>query len=241
MISIISSNKLFYKRQEIWFYNGDSVDLYGNNLFYKSFILPKFDVIDLKENYTSTINLKSDEDTLFRNIRIGFRNEIRRAEKEVLTYSVSLSPTTDELKEYILSYNKFAFFKKLEGRMGLERFMAYIKSSQFIITYIRNRNENITFHSYLIDKPYRVILLFSHHNINFANNNLRGYANKYHHWKDILYFKKMSCEKYDFGGTDLINTLNIARFKMCFGGFTEKQYDFQLTKGIYSFLTKLRK
>ena len=55
-----------------------------------------------------------------------------------------------------------------------------------------------------------------------------GRANRYHHWRDILYFKQLGLRIYDFGGwyekKEDRARLNINKFKEGFGGNIVKTY-----------------
>ena len=55
------------------------------------------------------------------------------------------------------------------------------------------------------------------------DKNMIGYANKWLHWKDFLYFKEIGVESYDWGGVtwneeDQGKLEGINKFKASFGG-----------------------
>jgi lipid II:glycine glycyltransferase (peptidoglycan interpeptide bridge formation enzyme) len=101
----------------------------------------------------------------------------------------------------------------------------------------------LVMHAYLCDKDSKTVrLLHSSRNLSFEDNKLIGYANKFLHFQDMLFFKKEGYAFYDFGGIDRDSTnpviLGINRFKEGFGGMLKREYN--LVSYPLSVLKKLR-
>src|SRR4051812_8875892 len=101
MFAIITKNILIYSRQEVWFYNGEGIEHTSNDMFYQSFIIPKFKIKNLQETQTTLINLLENSDTLFKDIKPNYRNEIRRAEKLNPLYQVTERANNKDLQNYL--------------------------------------------------------------------------------------------------------------------------------------------
>ncbi len=232
MIRFITKNSLFYKRQEIWFYNGEKIPLYSNNLFYQAKSLPDNFIIQDKNNfYTSCIDLTLNEDTLFKNIKDRFRTEIRRAEREGCAFEYIEHLIHADFLKYMYLYEKFSKVKKLFPP-DRYRMKALFESNNFMFTKVKYAGKEIVTHTYIMDNE-RVRLINSYHDIAFTDNKLRGYSNKYLHWMDILFFKSKGLSIYDFGGVNEEGYPGVAAFKKSFGGYEEQSFDFTVRKGIY--------
>lgn len=238
MISFITKNNILYKRQEIWFYNGEEIPLFDNNIFYQAKLSPH-DIKIYSEHsfYTSCIDLTLNEEEIFKNVDPNFRNEIRKAEKEKCTFNTIDSPSLKDLSEYLFLYGQFCKIKKLLPP-DKARTQALFSFKNFIITKIIYNQYDVITHTYIHDKE-RVRLLNSYHDINFLDNKLRGYFNKYLHWKDILFFKSKGFSIYDFGGIDKVDRSGISGFKKSFGGYDEKSIDFTIVSGLYKQIRRL--
>ena len=117
--------------------------------------------------------------------------------------------------EVIKEFSPFAKRKKIEW--NARRITALQKGNTIIISEAFKNEEKLLTHIYLHDKKNIVLLHTYHHNQNM-DNNLRGYSNKFLHWKDILTFKERRFAFYDFGGVDFVRHPGISRFKNSFGG-----------------------
>ena len=69
--------------------------------------------------------------------------------------------------------------------------------------------------------------------------NIIGMANRYLHYKEMLFFRDLGLKKYDWGGAGRgEDVINITEFKESFGGYTKTYYDFEVTKGIKAHIFK---
>ena len=95
-----------------------------------------------------------------------------------------------------------------------------------MLTKVLQNNIEIATHFYIFDDK-RVRLLYSYHNIEFLDDTLRSYANKFLHWEDILFFKSKNFLFYDFGGINMDNHPGISKFKLAFGGILVDNYSYE--------------
>lgn len=242
MLSIITKKTLLYTRQEIWFWKGEEIKRSNNDMFYVSFVKPEFKTNYFKEVTTLFIDLTQDKEALFSDIKPNFRNEIRRAEKEECVCSIKENFSEKELVQIIKDYQKFAQTKGLDEDLSMDRLGAYCRDKVFMTSTVSCKNEFICTHVYLLNNKISASLLLSFDNITFTDDALRGFANKYLHWQDIVYFKEKDFNYYDFGGVDLVDSpAGIAKFKQSFGGSLVHGYNFSRVSGIYGFLAKMRK
>ena len=238
MVAVTTKNTFLYSRQEVWFYNGEKVTRTSNNMYYQSFVKPSFEVSYLKETLTTLIDLRENEEVLFSQVDGKYRNEIRRAEKLNAMFKCEDKPDSSFLTSYLKSYSQFAKVKSLDPNLSLERLKAFSESEVLRITSVSIDEKVVTIHAYLVDDKQVAVLLYSHHNVDYADNAARGFANKFHHWKDIMFFKQNGIKHYDMGGLDFVNTPGIAEFKKSFGGTEHKAYNFQTTSRLYKLLKK---
>ena len=239
MLSIITHKFPFFKKIEIWFYNGEIV----KEGSYTSYCYVQRDLDlpfenELKE-FTSTIDLTKEETILFNSINTTFRYHIKKARTINFDYNFNSKPSIEDCKKLITSFKKFAREKKISS-MNKKRILALQRSNNIFITEIKQLNVLIATHVYLFDTE-RIILLHTYHNSTYQNTNIGGYANKFMHWKNILLFKKMNFKIYDFGGIDPEKLQGISNFKLSFGGKIEKVNSYTRIASPFRLIFKLHK
>lgn len=184
---------------------------------------------------TILINLKKTKEELNDDIESSARYEIRRAEQKDGTKCQlfsSLNATESILSELVIEYDRFAKTKKIRP-INLTRLqLLKAKKMLFISRAIDSSGVVLSWHVYLISSG-RVRLLYSlssYRNLENASDRAKvGRANRLLHWYDILSFKSIGYEFYDFGGyyvgdTDLAK-LRINSFKAQFGGERRIEYN----------------
>ncbi len=218
MLAIITHTFPF-KKKEMWFYNGEPVNevAYTTYCYVKGNFNVKFDY--LLQELTTILYLNQSEEKLFQDINNTFKYEIRKAAVFDFKCQFITKPTLNDCKGIISLFKKFAKEKRIIP-MNKHRIFALQKAEKIIISKIFKNNIDIITHIYLFDER-RVLLMHSFHNLQYSDNALRGYANKYLHWQDILFFKRNLFEEYDFGGIEPEKVPGISRFKLNFGGKTE--------------------
>lgn len=246
MLSILTHQFLLFKKKEIWFYNGESINEadYTTYCYVQNNFNLQFDS-ELKE-FTTTLDLTQNENDLFNSINTTFKYHIRKAQKQNFQFISTSNPSVDDCKKLIKLFKEFAAEKKIIS-MNKRRIFALQQSNNILITTIKQENTYIVTHVYLYDKN-RIVLMHTFHNLNYLDHQIRGYANKYLHWKDILLFKEMNLKIYDFGGIDLEKVPGISHFKLSYGGKTEEVNSytriapaFKLFFKLYKFIRKKNK
>lgn len=220
MLEVVTHNFPFFTKKEIWFYKGEPVKegTYTSYCYAKDTFSLAFEY-ELKE-FTTTIALNKKQEELFNSINTTFKYHIRKAEKINFNFSFSSKPSTEECNKLIVSFNKFALVKKI-SKINKRRIFALQKTNNIIFTKISKENIDMVTHVYLFDKEH-ALLMHAFHNLNYFDKRIRGYANKFLHWKDILLFKEMDIKTYDFGGINPMKVPGISRFKLSYGGKIEQ-------------------
>jgi len=239
MLSVITKNSVFYSRQEVWFYNSEKIRHTNNDMYYCAFSKPIFKTEYIEEVTTRLIDLRQSKDYIYNDVDDEIKYSIRRGERTGFVHNVIEKPNEQDLYSYYKSYNKFEKYKEWDNSLSLERLRIFAENNALRISKALINDEDITIHIYLVDDLKRAVLLYSHHNVDYNDYKNRGFANRYHHWNDIMYFKNTGTEIYDIGGVDFVNTPGIANFKKLFGGKSHKQYNFQTTSGLYSVFNKI--
>lgn len=181
-------------------------------------------------------NLLCPIDKMRSQMRKNTRYEIRRAMERDELYTVIITdPSEDEVAEYIAYYNKFADSKKMHP-ICEPRVKALAKQGMYAITKcFDNEDKVLVEHAYYLDKKGKKIMLATSASMfredeNPETRNLIGRANRMLHYKDLLAFKELGYEVYDYGGIgDYNDELKaIAEFKLGFGGDV-RTYDASFT------------
>jgi lipid II:glycine glycyltransferase (peptidoglycan interpeptide bridge formation enzyme) len=216
MLEVVTHRFLFFTKKEIWFYSGEPI-MEGTYTTF-CYVTGKFDrkfEQELKE-FTTTIDLSKSQEELLNSINTTFKYHIRKGKKLNFTHSFSFNPSIEECEKLIISFNQFAKFKNILP-INKRRVYALQKTKNIAFTKISKENTDLVTHVYIRDKE-RVLLMHTFHNIDYNQKQMRGYANKFLHWKDILSFKEMGIKTYDFGGINMEKVPGISSFKLSYGG-----------------------
>jgi lipid II:glycine glycyltransferase (peptidoglycan interpeptide bridge formation enzyme) len=193
----------------------------------------------VEELYTLLIDLNEEEDVLFSRIGKNTCYKINRARKrdniECLTFFGQGEKERGKIDQYIGYFNQFTAAKKRTpiAFSDLEQF--YDKSTLCIRAACGGGDKSAIYamHAYIISDNRARLHQSSSHYRNSEDSEWRnriGRANRFLHWDDMLYFKTMGLEYYDFGGWYGGNTdkekLAINGFKEAFGGTKEREYSY---------------
>ena len=207
--------------------------------------------------FTILIDLKKENDEIFSHIGKNTRYKISRAKDRddiECTTVLSLNEKNDEkLRQYMDYFNEFTATK---GRSSIKfsDLAQFYNAGTLCLRQAASKDGSIvyTMHAYVVsDSRARLHQSSSH----FRNSdesefrNLIGRANRYLHWDDILYFKSLGLNYYDFGGwyggQSDTEKLAINQFKEAFGGEKHIEYTYSvpltLRGKIAVFLQKLIK
>ncbi len=185
-----------------------------------------------REFHTILIDLARDERALFDGMRRGCRYEVRRAGvRDALSYDcANASERADLLARFHDLYEEFARRKRLPA--PAREWLALMASTgKLYVSCVRDKGgRELTWHTHYFSGG-RATLLHSAptpHAEREAGRSLMGRANRFHHWQDILCFKRRGASVYDLGGWYSGGTdeqrLGINRFKEAFGGRVVKNF-----------------
>jgi hypothetical protein len=177
--------------------------------------------------HTIVVALGQSEDALLGQCGKNTRYKINRARREGVCFALE-----KDLHHFAEFFITFACQKSLSSLTDtqLKALAPYLH-----VTKARLDGDDLVMHSYLVDKKLgRARLLHSASHFRQKNEtyprNFIGRANRYLHFEDMLHFKNLGLELYDFGGyaknTQDPDLQQINSFKEGFGGsiVQESQY-----------------
>jgi lipid II:glycine glycyltransferase (peptidoglycan interpeptide bridge formation enzyme) len=170
-----------------------------------------------RENYTIENDLTGSEEKIFEVFSKQFRNQIRQAEKDGVNCYFH-----KDIKGFVVFFNEFAKAKGI-NQTSVRRMEEM--GDELLLSYAELDGKIIAAHSYHYDKKAAVVRTFQSASIRLDNGiekNLIGKANKLLHFRDMIHFKKIGVQTYDFGGyagpDDKRDLKGINDFKLNFGG-----------------------
>lgn len=176
--------------------------------------------------FTRLIDLRDDLDRLLAGLGKDTRYEIRRAEERDGIESMLLTePTKEKAEDFIGFYDDFAASKELPP-INQPQLHALRQAGGLTLSMARNRDgEPLVWHGYIV-KQNRARLTHSASLFRLQGEAGRraelGRANRLLHWRDLVSFRSLGFDCYDFGGwyggsrNDAL--LKINSFKKEFGG-----------------------
>ena len=239
MFTIITRNIPLLSRQDVWFYDNQSIKLKGNNLFYHAFSMPKNkNSVEINTVYTTSIDITKSLEDIKGNFKKKLRGYINKGSRTEFQHNL-LDLTNSKIQKKVL--DEYDIFAKQKGLDSIDKkwFIACCKSKHMIATQIFFEHKPLITHVYLKDDE-RTRLQFSFHlsNVNEYNGQFQSLANRYLHWLDIIYFKDADFKIYDFGGIPMNSMPSLKEFKLSFGGIIEKQYSYIIPSGFYALVYK---
>lgn len=185
-----------------------------------------------REFHTVLIDLSREEPALFGAMRRGCRYKVRRAaERDALTYDCAdATERPDLLARFHALYEDFARRRRLPAP-AREWLSLTASTGNLYVSRVGDADgRELTWHTHYFSGS-RATLLHSAptpHAEAAAGRSLTGRANRFHHWQDILYFRRLGAALYDLGGWYSGDTdeqrLGINRFKEEFGGRVVKNF-----------------
>lgn len=193
-----------------------------------------------REKYMTVVNdLTLDPNLILKNINRQTRNAIRQARNYGIQCRMGM-----QLDRFIKFYNQFANTIRIVPSRLDE--LESIGSSLFI-SYSSLNGTICCAHSYLVDRKNKRVTLYQSASARYFSlvyePKIIGIANKLLHYEDILFFKSLGFEIYDFGGYfEYLNGNNkrgLNEFKLLFGGTISNQFQY-FSLPLY-FLKKLKR
>lgn len=181
--------------------------------------------------YTLISDLTQNEEQLWGAIRKGTRYEIRRAERYPIDFtafdsSQILGGAEFQLDHFQSMYESMFANKGLPRKLDKDELLAIVACGGGLITAALVDSAPVVYHFYITDDRHAKLTI-SCSDLWGGNQqqdkNLIGYSNKWLHWKDYLYLKKLGVASYDWGGVtwneeDQGILTGINKFKQSFGG-----------------------
>jgi hypothetical protein len=157
----------------------------------------------LNEFYTLLIDLKLPLYVIWDGVYHRTKSEIKSFENnQIFEHKVLYQIPSNELNVFIAMFNKFAKHKNIRLAEAF-RLKAYNKNSVLAISYIKQDGMFICVNFYRLTQE-RATNLYSfhlkHEFENFYNSSHFGRAHRCLHWLDIIEFKKIGVNYYDFCG-----------------------------------------
>ena len=224
----------FLKIGHIWFADND---MDGKQPYDMCFFhdIPKLHDPNNRHEIHNTLvsTLMEPEDSLFGHIDKRFRSCIRKGTKDNLAHRVYRSAyilnSSGLLEAFACVYHHMLADKKLPGSLHTGELLAYARQNALLITTASLDGRELIYHSYVHDATNARCL---HSCSDFRNvtdsgeRNAYGMANKWLHWQDMLHFKGMGIESYDWGGVYSFDGTNgVDNFKLSFGGEPRRYYN----------------
>jgi hypothetical protein len=167
--------------------------------------------------------------------------QVRRALKEGISCR-----TSENIAEFVNFYNRFATSKNLEEFRLSENDIRRFGDNLCLRAAYSPEDQVLVYHSYLIDRSIKRVRGLSSasmiHDTSVEHSNRRfiGRANRFLIYQDMLYFKELGFEVFDFGGY-AYNTKNktmqgINAFKDEFGGKLIREANYEM---LLQFLVKV--
>ncbi len=175
-------------------------------------------------------DLSGGEDMITEKFGKDCRYKIRRAEtKDGLRMEFITDPES-RLDEFRAFYDAFARQKSL-GPSDRQWLLAACKARQLALSSASQNGEALVWHAHVMFGR-TAGLLYSGSYFRNRESDFRalvGRANRWLHWKDMLRFKEMGIERYDWGGMfedeSTPERAGINNFKRDFGGRQERTYN----------------
>lgn len=224
-------------KNEIWYFNNEVVELASYNTYAYSYLAPSKKSFNRTTTKTLWTHLKKKEEDIFNEFNSTTKNEIRKAEKENSTIKTYSTLTTNQIKEIA---NEFKLFSQQKSILTIncKRLIALNKTNNIVVTKSFQKNQELGTHIYLLAEGI-ALLMYSYHNPEFSKS--KSYVNRFHHWKDIVYFKNNNFGIYDWGGIEE-GLEGITNFKKSFGGEEKIFYNFiECNPLLYKLIKILRK
>lgn len=185
----------------------------------------------LNEFYTVLIDLNANETELWSGIYHRTQTEINSfLTNQVYSHKLIWNPTKIELEQYIQLLDEFNSLKSIRKAEKF-RLKAYSENGILVISCIEQDGKHVCVNFYRITKQ-RAANIYSfnlkHKYLSSFSASYFGRAHRALHWLDILEFKKLGVQQYDFcgwySGTEDQELLRINQFKELFSKNIVKEY-----------------
>ena len=176
------------------------------------------------------VDLARSEDEIMESFGKDCRYKVKRADSRDQLREEFITEPEARLGEFRAFYDAFAAEKGLRPCYH-EWLLAACAAHQLVLTLAARDGEPLVWHALLIARGSAWLQYTGscYRNRDNAYRALVGRANRWLHWKEMLYFKAQGLAHYDWGGLfadeSLPERAGINRFKKEFGGQTVRAYD----------------
>jgi len=190
----------------------------------------------VEKQYSLQIDLNLDEERLFEQMRKNVRYEIRRSNKEgiIIKHFTSKEISKELLNRFEVTYNEMYLDKRMAVKYNRRLVEAYMDDNCIEFSVGFAQGIPMVFHSYIVDTEIaRFFYSTSPLRKQDVDRSLVSRVNRYQHWSDICYFKRLAYKIYDFGGISNPQMPNgIDNFKLGFGGNIVEYYNLVVYSGL---------
>jgi lipid II:glycine glycyltransferase (peptidoglycan interpeptide bridge formation enzyme) len=244
---IIARKILFFKDKLVFFPNKEELNSLIKNLGNFEILRIKETDIELPESLpplisrgifrTSILDLKKDLKEIWKEMdKSSCRYEINKAKKWRDKIEILINQNLDD---FLKIYNQFVKKKKHTFSLSKKRLNDYLKFSDIFILYFEG--EPAICHLVLKDKDLKILRLILSATRRLENEKYReisGPLNRYLHWFEIQYYKKLGFKTYDTGGVGS-GEKGVGFFKLSFGGRKIEKRNYILGKSFVKFSFKI--
>ncbi len=187
-------------------------------------------------------DLTEDEETIFSHFTKNCRYEVRRAPREQVEceYLLGTQITEEDIAEFVDFFEAFweskgvHYTEKEKCRALMKQ---YAQAEAFAITKATVKGKVLVYHTYIVEEARaRLYQSASQFRVDETiSSNVVGFANRYLHYQDMLWFKEQGKKQYDWGGAGTGEDVeSITKFKESFGGEPVIYYTGEETRGVAS-------
>lgn len=173
---------------------------------------------------SSTVDLRRTEEEIFSAMKSNTRNEIKRAEKEGITFEYNY-----DYEAFVPYFNEFAQSKGLPERVDIHTLTKYDKT---LITIARHPSfsQPLDMHATAVntkDKEAMLLYSCSARLEDGVDRKMIGWGNRYTHYMEFLLLKSWGIERYEWNGIvtnpERKEVYNVSQFKLSFGSEPKAQ------------------
>ncbi len=185
----------------------------------------------LKEFHTILIELNASESEIWSGIYHRTRTEINSfLTNQNYTHKIILDPSANDLAFYVKMLDEFNALKSIRKAEKF-RLQAYLRYGILAISYIRQDDKIVCVNFYRVNKQRAANIYSFNLKHKYSESFTASYFGRAHralHWLDILEFKKLGVQQYDFcgwyNGTEDQELIRINQFKELFSKNIVKEY-----------------
>jgi hypothetical protein len=214
---------------EVWYDEEAPADSKVDILLYRQRDIPVAGA-RISPFFSLVVDLSVPDDAIMDQFGKDCRYKVRRAESKDGLRTEFISEPVGRLDEFCAFYDTFARQKSVQPA-DRQWLAAACNARQLVLTSASRNGEALVWHAFLLCGK-AAWLQYTGSCFRNKDNDYRavvGRANRWLHWKEMLYFKERGLTRYDWGGLfedeSVPERAGINRFKKEFGGQPVRTYD----------------